>query len=103
MGTLCGKESPGIALLRGRALIRIGEAELLSGSLFGCQFLSTNLNECRHTGGIDSEAVSDEIVVGTHLVQTQPDPISPRKVIRVGRLHGSSVPETGLGILSTRY
>jgi hypothetical protein len=57
MDTLCGKASAGIALLGRRALIRLGQVQLQSGSLFGCQFLSTNLNECRHADGIDSEAV----------------------------------------------
>jgi len=95
-GSLCGEKSSGISLWGRRVLIRVGEVELLSGELFGCQFLSPDLNERRHTGGIDSEAVSDQVIVGTHLVQTQSDPIGPREVIKVGRLHGSSVPDRAL-------
>jgi hypothetical protein len=93
--------SPGV--IRWVRRVRIREVELPSRSLARCQLLSTDLDEGRYTCGVDFEAVSDEIVVGTHLVQTQSDPIGPRQGVEFERLHRSTVPEGGKRTFSTRY
>jgi hypothetical protein len=75
----------------------------VSESLIGLQLPSPDLDEGRHAGGIDSEAVSDEIIVGPELTQTQSDPIGARQVIEVGRVHSFRLAENVVGVLSTGY
>ena len=72
-------------------------------SFFGGKLLSTDLYEGRHASGIHSETVGYEVVVGAQIPQTQSDPIGPRQVIKMKRLHQLRVPESGLWTLSTRY
>jgi hypothetical protein len=76
---------------------------MLLESLLGRELLSTDLYEGRHACGIHSEAVSNQVIVGSQFPESQSDPIGPRQVVKVGRLHLSSLFETGLGTLSTRY
>ena len=79
------------------------EADLLPASKIGSELPSTDLDEGRYGRGVDSEAVSDEVVVGSEFAETQSDPIAPRKVIEARGLHHSRVKEIGRGTLSTRY
>ena len=79
-----------------RTRIRIRPVNALLESLFGRQLASTDLDEGRHAGGVHSEAVANEVIVCSQFPQTQSDPIGPREVIKVGRLHGSSVPDRAL-------
>jgi hypothetical protein len=52
---------------RCRIGIRIREADPLFDTLFGFQLLPTYLDESRHACGIDSETVSDEVIIGSQL------------------------------------
>jgi hypothetical protein len=92
----------GITLWGLRVRIRIGEAEL-SRSPARCQLLSADLDEGRHARRIDAETLSYEVLIGTQLLQTKADPIGPREVIDVPRLHRSKVPDTEDATLSIRY
>jgi hypothetical protein len=46
-------------------------------SLLRCQLLSPNLEESRYARRVDFETISDQVVVGTQVLQTQADPIGP--------------------------
>jgi hypothetical protein len=98
-GALSGDESPGVICHRRRVRIPIRQVELP----FGLQLLSTDLNEGRDACRIDPEAVCDEVIVGTHVAQTEPDPIGPREVIKVGTVHLSRMPRAQRRNLSIGY
>jgi hypothetical protein len=79
-------------------------ADLLNASKIGSELPSTDLDEGRHGRGVDSETVSDEVIVGSEFPQMQSDPIGPRKVIEARGLHHSRVNWRGPGdSLSIRY
>jgi hypothetical protein len=48
------------------------------GSLIRCQLPPTDLDEGRHARGVDSQTVSNEVVVGSQLPQPQSDSVGPR-------------------------
>jgi hypothetical protein len=72
-------------------------------SLFGLELPSTDLDEGRHARWIDSETVSDEVVVSPQLPQTQSDPISTRQVTEIRGLHSFKLAENDAGTLSSGY
>jgi hypothetical protein len=79
------------------------DADPLMASRIGSQLPPTDLDEGRHGRGIDSDALSDEGIVGSEFPQLQSDPVGPRETVEARGLHPSRVKEIGRGTLSTRY
>jgi hypothetical protein len=97
-----GREKSATSPTYGRR-VRIQEANPPSVLPFGFQLPLTDFDEGGHARWIDTETLSDEVIVGSQFAQTQSDPVRPREVIKVRKLHRSRVPQSRPGSLSTWY